>query len=261
MLPIEKLTREEAASLLGLLFDLDDTLLDHGRLPEAAYASLFRLNEAGLKLYAVTGRPSGWGVLLVRLWPIAGAVTENGAVLIVRDGERVRRVDRAQPNERALRRARIETLVSELGQRFPELSPADDVDARISDLTLDIGEQQRVPAEIVDQAVEFARQHGFRTMRSSVHLHVTLDGDDKASGSIRLLRLLEGIDPTVARLRHAFIGDSENDQACFAAFPNSIAVKNLTGRPTLQPKFVTQAERSAGFVEAAELLCARRRPA
>jgi HAD superfamily hydrolase (TIGR01484 family) len=259
MLPIDALSGAEARALHGLLFDLDDTLLDRGRLPEAAYASLFRLVESGLKLYAVTGRPSGWGAVLARQWPLSGAVTENGAVLVYREGEMVRRVDSVEPGERSERRARIAMLVSDLKSQFAELQAADDVDARLSDFTFDIGERRHVAPDVVDRVVEFVHEQGFRSVRSSVHLHVTLDGDDKASGSIRLIRALSKTDPTVARLRHAFIGDSENDQSCFAAFPTSIAVKNLSGRPTVRPRFVTTAERSAGFVEAARVLCARRR--
>jgi hypothetical protein len=59
--------------------------------------------------------------------------------------------------------------------------------------------------------------------------------------------------------RYAFIGDSENDAACFAAFRLTLGVGNLSGRPTLPPRFRVQGERSRGFVEAAEGLLARRR--
>ena len=43
MRPISELPRAEAEGLDGLLFDLDDTVLDRGQLSEAAYAALFRL--------------------------------------------------------------------------------------------------------------------------------------------------------------------------------------------------------------------------
>ena len=46
MQPITTLHPREAQQLSGLLFDLDDTLLDHGRLLETTYAVLFRLVEA-----------------------------------------------------------------------------------------------------------------------------------------------------------------------------------------------------------------------
>ncbi len=55
MLPIAKLPELAPARLRGLLFDLDDTLLDHSKLSEAAYLRhLFRLHEAGFR----AGTPS-----------------------------------------------------------------------------------------------------------------------------------------------------------------------------------------------------------
>ena len=79
MHPIADLTIQEAAKLRVLLFDLDDTFLDGTRLGEAAFRSLALLRESGLALVAVTGRPSGWGEVIARQWPIDAAVTENGA--------------------------------------------------------------------------------------------------------------------------------------------------------------------------------------
>lgn len=258
MRPIATMPAEEARRLSGLLFDLDDTLLDHGRLPEAAYGALFRMREAGLELVCVTGRPAGWGELLVRQWPIAAAVTENGAFAWVRDGAAVRRVDGVDASERDARRQAVRAIAHELRARFPELEPASDVDSRITDFTFDIGEDHRVPRESVDEAVTLARRFGAHTMVSSVHLHVGMDGDDKASGAVRVLRARFGEDPTRALGRWAFIGDSENDQACFAAFRTTIGVANLSGRPSLAPRYVTGAARSTGFVEAAQALIARR---
>ena len=258
MRPLADLPPAEAGRLRGLLFDLDDTFLDHGRLDEHAYASLFRMREAGLALVAVTGRPSGWAEVLVRQWPIAAAVTENGAVSIYREGDVLRRLDRADEGERQERRRRIAGIVAELQRAFPTLHPADDVSARVSDFTFDIGEHERVPRKTVDEADSLARALGARTLRSSVHLHVTLDGDDKASGSLRLLRLLFDADATEARFRYAYIGDSENDAACFAAFATTLGVQNLSGRPTVPPRYITPSPRSQGFLEAARALLERR---
>ncbi len=259
MRPIDTLSDVEARALSGLCFDLDDTLLDHGQLTEAAYSSLFRLREAGLALVAVTGRPAGWGALLVRQWPIDGAVTENGAILLRRDGGTVAQLDRASADERRARRLRVAGLVADMRERFPVLQAADDVDARVSDFTFDIGERVRAPEDVVSAARSYARARGARTTRSSVHLHVSFDGDDKASGTVRLLSLLRNVDPTAARARYAFIGDSQNDEACFNAFRTTIGVQNVTGRFTVAPRFVTAAPRGAGFAEAARVLVERRR--
>lgn len=260
MRPISELGAAEAQGLDGLLFDLDDTLLDHGKLGEAAYASLFRLRAAGLKLVAVTGRPSGWGEVLVRQWPIDGAVTENGAVALYAGESGVRRLDAVPADERRRRRVRVAELVATIAEAHPELRAADDVAARVSDFTFDIGERHRVAPEVVRAVAALAREHGARTHASSVHLHVTYDADDKATGAVRLLRLLWGTDPTLARFRFAFIGDSENDAACFAAFRTTIAVKNFSGRPTVPPRFLTPSARGAGFSEAAQTLVTLRGP-
>ena len=259
MRALESIPEAEVRRLSGLLFDLDDTLLDHGALTEVAYGSLFRLREAGLSLVAVTGRPSGWGEVLARQWPIDAIVTENGAIALYREGKSVVRADCVTSEERARRRARMLDIVAALRRELPELEPADDVAQRATDFTFDIGEQRSVDRAIVERAIASIRARGARAFASSVHLHVTLEGDDKASGTIRLLRSRFGEEPTRARLRWAFIGDSENDAACFAAFRTTIGVANLSGRPSLMPRYVTRAERGAGFAEAARILCERRR--
>jgi hydroxymethylpyrimidine pyrophosphatase-like HAD family hydrolase len=257
--PIATLDADEARDLHGLLFDLDDTILDCGRLAEPAYGALFRLREAGLHLLAVTGRPAGYGSVLARQWPVAAVVAENGAVALVRDGSAVRVLDPLGAEARPARRARLLALAGRLRARFPELVPTDDLDPRITDVTFDIGERCHAAPDLVAAAVRHAQTLGLCTTVSSVHLHVTLDGDDKASGVVRTLGVLLGTDPTEARFRYAFMGDSDNDAPCWAAFRTTIAPANFVGRPTILPRFVTRGERGAGFAEAAEVVVARRR--
>jgi HAD superfamily hydrolase (TIGR01484 family) len=256
MQPVTRISRVEARRLDGLLFDLDDTLLDHGKLTETAYSALFRLREAGLSLYVVTGRPSPWAHLLTRIAPIDGGVAENGAIAWTTDGKLL---DPAEGEQRALRRSRTLDLVDAVRRTFPDLEPADDAFERLTDFTFDIGERRRVSPERVAAVTAFARERGASIHTSSVHLHVTFDALDKASGVIRLLSAVSaGSDPTALRDRYAFIGDSENDAACFAAFPISIGVANLRGRPTVSPRFRTSAARGAGFAEAARVISALR---
>ncbi len=258
MMHITSLGAEEARNLRGLLFDLDDTFLDRGALTEVAYSMLFSLRNSGLLLVAVTGRPSGWGSLIARQWPVDGVVTENGAIAYRRRGAHVECVDSADSTNREERGVALDALCREMLARFSWLELADDNAARRSDRTFDIGERRRVPRDEVDEAAQFARSRGARTTRSSVHLHVSFDSDDKASGVVRFLHQEHGFDPTACLGRFAFIGDSENDAACFAAFRTSIAVSNLSGRPTVLPSFVTRTSRSAGFVEAARVLLEKR---
>lgn len=258
MRPLDTLSKTTAARLRGLLFDLDDTFLEHGRLLPEALAALYRLREGGLELFAVTGRPAAWGAVALHQWPIDGAITENGAIALLRDGKRTLLDDPLGPTLRAERRQALLAIVEGLRGEHPELEPTDDVWQRISDYTFDIGEHRKVEPAVVARARDAARAAGAATLTSSVHLHVTLDRADKATGTLRVLCALRGLDPVAVLTSYAFIGDSENDGACFAAFQTTLGVKNLAGRPTLLPRFQTTKARAEGFIEAADLLLARR---
>jgi HAD superfamily hydrolase (TIGR01484 family) len=257
MRPISSLSIDEASRLRALLFDLDDTMLDGTRLGERAFSALYRLREAGLALVGVTGRPSGWAEVLARLFPVDGIVSENGAIACYADGKRLRVFDPAE-TARAERRTRLEVIAGRVFARFDGLEPSDDSSARRSDVAIDIGEHHRVPPERVAAARAYAEELGARTFTSSVHLHLTLDGANKASGATRFLTMRLGWDATESLGRAAFIGDSENDEACFAAFRTTIAVRNFRGRPTVPPRFVTEAPRGDGFAEAASVILSRR---
>jgi HAD superfamily hydrolase (TIGR01484 family) len=258
MLPISALDPKEAQRLRGVAFDLDDTLLDHGRLGETTYATLFRLVDAGLDLYGVTGRPAGWAEVLARLFPVRAVVAENGAVFCARRGGRVVLVDSVDVETRRGRDARLRALLQKFAESFPEFEPADDVRARVSDRTFDIGEYRQVGARRVAEASAFLREQGARVFVSSVHLHATFDYADKASGAVRLLSHDSGLDESAVRHAYAYLGDSENDASCFAAFTVSIGVANLSGRATLRPRYVTSQPMGKGVVEAAQVILSLR---
>ncbi len=164
----------------------------------------------------------------------------------------------AAGDERPVRRARLDAIVGEIRARFPDLRLSDDSAARRSDVALDIGEHEHVEPSRIEAVRAVARALGARTILSSVHLHVTLDGASKASGATRFLEQALGWDRTESLARVAFIGDSENDEPCFSAFRTTIAVQNFRGRPTVPPRFVTSQPRGEGFAEAASVIRARR---
>lgn len=259
MKPLHALGADEATRLSGLLFDLDDTFLDHGRLTLHAFESLFRLRKAGLRLGVLTGRPAGFGQVLCMQWPVDFVVTENGGVTFLDDGGRLRRLDRYRTGERREQRERLALLALDLERRFG-LAPTQDNVLRISDYTLDIGELARPDPESVRAAEELAREHVY-TARSSIHLHLSETGEDKASAAVRVLRERFGEDASQCLHRYAFIGDSENDSACFAAFHTTIGVANLSGRPSIGPRYRTTRARSEGFAEAAAHLLRLRQSA
>jgi HAD superfamily hydrolase (TIGR01484 family) len=246
--------------LRGVLFDLDDTVLDSGRLTVAALEALYRLQAVGLILVGVTGRPASWGQVLTRQWPISGMLTENGIIGLVKRDNRIHVLDRATAEEREQRARRLSALVAELRHSFVELEPSDDVAGRLADYSFDIAESKLVPTAVVQAASELARERGARVVQSSIQLHVSFDVDDKASGVVRFLHAVHGVDPSLALFRFAFVGDSENDASCFAAFHHSFGVQNLSGRPSLLPRYIASQPMGAGFREIADVLVAHRSP-
>ncbi len=261
MRPLEQLEVERAQRLTGLLFDLDDTVLTHGVLTRVAYEALWSLHEAGLRLVAVTGRPSGWGEVLARQWPIDGAVTENGAVSVVREGKGVSILTDGTAAEVEARRARLDALVARVREEMPNVTLADDNHARRSDVAWDIGERVKLLDDDVHRLAALAVGAGARTTRSTVHLHATFERDDKASGAIRFLGARFGEDPGRAIGRWAFVGDSPNDAACFAALQTTFGVANVrafVSKLSVPPRFVASAERGDGFAEIAQAILARR---
>ncbi|HTN86534.1 MAG TPA: HAD hydrolase family protein [Sorangium sp.] len=269
MKPLSLLTADAASALAGVIFDLDDTVLDHGALTEAAYSALFRLRETGLALIACTGRPAGWGEVIQRQWPIDATIAENGAVALVREqaeplaaprggvapsAGRIVALDGLDRGARQARRAELTALADDVVRRFPAAALADDNDQRVTDVTIDIGEHRRVPPEDVQRMRAELRERGVRTLLSSVHLHLTRDPSDKATGVVRLLSARFGEDPTRARYRYAFVGDSGNDGVAFAAFALTFGVANVRahlGKLSVPPRFVASLPMGRGFAEIA----------
>jgi hydroxymethylpyrimidine pyrophosphatase-like HAD family hydrolase len=153
-------------------------------------------------------------------------VTENGAVAYRAHGGHPEKVDRLSPSERRERRGALALIVERLRERFDDVPLSDDNYWRLSDFTFDVGERHEAPAARVAELRRAAEELGARTYESSIHLHVTLDGDDKASGTLHALGLSQRRDPSAALGRWAFVGDSGNDEACFAAFSWSFSVRN-----------------------------------
>jgi len=249
-----------APEFCGVVFDLDGTVLTGGKLTVAAYQAIHALHDAGLRLIACTGRPAGWGSVIARQWPIDAAITENGALAFVPDGAGIVCVDRLAVAEREARRAQLQQAAEALQEAHDDLVLTDDNLGRVTDVTFDIGETRTLAPERVAAIRHDAERRGLRTFTSSIHLHITLECDDKASGTLGLLARRFGDDPTEALARYVFVGDSSNDAACFAAFATTVGVSNVSdhvAEMNVPPRYVSRAAEGAGFAEIAEHILAQ----
>lgn len=261
MTPLAALPPGSLGALRGVLFDLDDTVLSHGALTREAFDAVWRLSEAGLGLVAVTGRPSSWGEVVVRQWPIDGAVTENGAVFVVREGRGVAVTLDGSAAEVAERRAKLDALIATAARLVPRANLADDVHGRRADVAWDLAERTTLAPKDVVALGRLIVEAGARMTRSSVHMHATFERDDKASGAIRFLRTRFEEDAGGALSRWAFVGDSGNDAACFSAFRQTFGVANVRDHLrhlVVPPRWVAARERGAGFAEIASAILASR---
>jgi len=252
MRPLAELNDETCRGLIGVAFDVDDTVTRNGRLELAAFRAMYELAEAGLQLVAVTGRPLGWVDVIALHWPVDVAVGENGAGWVWRDGKVPREgyfdadaARRGYPElfQRVRRRVRDE---------LPHVKEAIDQRARRCDLAFDVGETVKLPAADIDGLVAIIEDSGARSAVSSVHAHAIPGDWDKAQGIERAVRDALGMELDVERW--LFIGDSANDSAAFVHFPVSVGVANVRehlSRLTAPPRFVTAGDRGGGFAEMA----------
>jgi len=248
-----------------LLTDIDDTLTTEGRLTAAAYCALERLQQAGVKVVPVTGRPAGWCDHIARMWPVDGIVGENGAFAFVYDRarRRMRSILSAELGDVKQNRARLTALGEEILAKVPGTALASDQPYRLADLAIDFCEDvPPLPRAAVARIVALFEAAGATAKVSSIHVNGWFGRYDKLSMAKTLLAGEFGIALTPDCMRVAFSGDSPNDAPMFGALALSIGVANI--RDMLEavahkPAYVTAGRAGAGFVEIAERLIAARR--
>jgi len=247
-----------------VLADIDDTLTTGGRMTAAAYGAMERLQEAGLQVVPITGRPAGWCDHIARMWPVDGVVGENGAFYF--RYERARRVMRRRFIDDASTRADHRERLRAIGERILAAVPGSAIAAdqiyRETDLAIDFCEDvPRLPPAAIDRIVALMHGHGLTAKVSSIHVNGWFGAYDKLTMTKILMHECHGIDLERERNRCVFVGDSPNDAPMFAFFPHSVGVANIrefAGRFTHEPRYVTAAASGAGFCELVDSLLAAR---
>lgn len=250
---------EQRRGIRGVLTDIDDTLTAGGALTPEVLAALAGLRSAGLRVIAVTGRPTYWTLPLLRLCRFDAIVAENGASAFWLDEHgKLQSWFYANAEIRAQHRQALLDFVPVLQQRFLHVPVADDAAQRVGDLAFDIGENvPALPSAQVDEILDFIRGHGFFATASSIHAHASLAPFSKQLATGRLLSEVFGVDDRNACAHYAFVGDSGNDAQMFAHYPQSIGVANVRhhlARLAALPAYVTTQPFGAGFIEVAQVI-------
>ncbi|MCV2369561.1 HAD-IIB family hydrolase [Roseateles oligotrophus] len=255
MQPFSLCPPEHLRSLRGVLTDIDDTLTAEGSIAPAALAALQALNEAGLPVIAITGRPSGWSEPFALAWPVRAIVAENGAVMLRREAAELRLDFSQDEPTRSANFARLRACAADVLRRVPGACLATDSAGRLTDIAVDHSEFARLDETQIEAVCAVMREHGLVATVSSIHINGWIGEHNKWTAAQWAVQSLLGevFEPG----RWLYIGDSTNDQQMFERMPLSIGVANIARfLPALQhlPSYVTEAERGDGFAEVAKAI-------
>ena len=277
---------EDRRRVRGVFTDIDDTLTTEGAITPEALTALVALQAAGLPVIAVTGRPVGWSEPFARDWPVQAIVAENGAVALVGEqevhnhglagagdapanghpsghsrGKKSKKLYLQDGATRVGNFARMQEVARRIVTEVPGATLARDSAGRETDIAIDHSEFSHLPASAIRQVVATMQAAGMQATVSSIHINGWFGEHDKLLGARWILRALTGRDLDDEIATWAYIGDSTNDQRMFERFPQSVGVANIARFvPQLAhlPRYVTEAERGAGFAEMAQTLLAAR---
>lgn len=255
MKPVQSIPKEK---IKAVFTDLDDTLTSHGKLPPKVVEALFNLSAKGYWLVIVSGRPAGWADCLMRLLPLDALIFENGAGLMVREGEHIKTLNLANKESLATQQERLKGLFNELKKTIPHLRVATDQFSRLYDRAIDICEE---PPHLKDKEVDFilerlGKEKDITAKLSSIHINYWCGHHTKVTASEYLISS-EGKKRGISKENIAFTGDSPNDEPLFEYFENSVGVRNIEKYlPKMKnpPKFITLGDSSDGFCELAKNL-------
>lgn len=255
MMPFHRLPIDAARKIRFVLFDIDDTITNHGKLTDEAFCAMWALFRAGYALVPVTGRPAGWCDMIVRQWPVEAVICENGAFALYRDGENAIRT-LTHPNAAAEPLPALERLKQAVFAAVPDARLSRDQFCRRYDLAFDFAEDEpQLHADTVAKIMRVCTQEGAVCKLSSIHINAWFGGYDKLSMARLYLQQVAGVADVKERV--LFFGDSPNDEPMFSFFPNACGVENVldfADRMTCLPTYIAEGCGGYGFACAARTL-------
>lgn len=265
MIPsIQNIRLEVVKGLMGIFFDIDDTITTSGKIPAVSYNALWELRNAGLKVVPITGRPAGWCDHMARMWPVDGIVGENGAFYFWLDEthHKLKKRFLHPDNVRAENRGRLLAVQNEILAMVPGTALASDQLYRETDLAIDYCEDvEPLDLKAVEQICGIFDKYGATCKVSSIHVNGWFGEYDKLGMTKTLVKERWNLDLDAEKERFFFCGDSPNDEPMFQYFPYTAGVQNIarfvSGMRYL-PSFVADQEGGEGFAEIIELLLKKR---
>ncbi len=240
-----------------ILTDIDDTLTDNGKLSAEAYKALWQLQNAGMKIIPVTGRPAGWCDMIIRQWPVDAVIGENGAFVYFFDNLQLKSfIHPSVADGESIKK--LEQVYRAVKTEIPLVRKARDQFARIYDLAIDFNEDPpRLGYETAVRIKEICESFGAEAKVSSIHVNTWFGNYSKRDMAILFMKERYGLDEDEFKAEAVFCGDSPNDEPLFGLLPNSFAVANILDFADIlekEPAYVASLCGGKGFVEISEKL-------
>ena len=271
MTPLQHWPAAERRQLVGVFTDIDDTLTTEGAITPDALAALHALQAAGLTVIAITGRPIGWCAPFAKTWPVDAMVAENGAVAFIHNkiglqatpalDSLLSKSYQQDASTRASNFQRMQAVARRLLREVPGATLAQDSPGRETDIAIDHSEFSHLAPAQIAQVVQIMRAEGMTATVSSIHINGWYGSHNKLSGARWIVQQLYQRELDAELAQWAYVGDSANDQVMFQHFAHSVGVANIlgvAGQLSHRPRYVTVAERGAGFAEVAATVLAAR---
>jgi hypothetical protein len=243
-----------------VLADIDDTLTYNGRLPSISIAAMERLQEAGIRVIPITGRPAGWCDHMARMWPVDGLVGENGAFYFCYDNrnKKMRRRYWKTEDERKEDRKKFDAIKEEILNKVSGCQVASDQAYREADLAIDFCEDVTpLPIDAVEEIVRCFTRAGASAKISSIHVNGWFGDYDKLAMTDLFFKEVFNSELKAIKAHVIFVGDSPNDAPMFHYFPHSVGVSNILRfieKVPHRPAWITENEGGYGFAEMVDQL-------
>ena len=260
MKPFHSFPRETKQQIRYVLTDIDDTLTLDGKLPAVAYSAMERLQQTGIKVIPITGRPAGWCDHIARMWPVDGLVGENGAFYFYYDSKKQKMVRSFWRSEEQRRedKLKLAALQEQILHKVPGCRVSVDQPYREADLAIDFCEDvQPLTMPEVKKIVSIFESAGAVAKISSIHVNGWFGDYDKLSMTKRFFSEVFRVDLDSQKELVIFSGDSPNDAPMFSFFPNGVGVANvLQFADDLEhkPAWITKEKGGYGFAEMVDIL-------
>ena len=243
----------QAGQIIGVFTDIDDTLTTQGAITPDARQALADLKTAGLRVIPVTGRPVGWSEPFAQSWPVDALVAENGAVALLHsEGQPLRKLYQQDLATRLSNFKRMQQVLARIEREVPGARRAQDSPGRETDIAIDHSEFTHLPPEAIEAVLRLMQAEGMNASVSSIHINGWYGAHDKLAGARWIVREHLGRELDTELDSWVYVGDSTNDQVMFKHFPCSVGVANIRrfeAQLSHPPRYITQAERGAGFAE------------